>query len=145
MGEIAKEIFSLIAPPIGWAVLGSLLTLFFTHRLSIGRDRLRAREADIRAERLQFLPLIEATMKEVAKEQPLLVWRKRKAELGASASRFHVLASGRRQRRFAEAWHDLEETKDEEMLYDGKEWFVPGHEAEITAARKLLAERLTRV
>ncbi len=128
-----------------FAALGALLTLSITHFLSKDRERSIRRETEIRAEKLQFLPVIETTTQELGKDQPLLVWRKRKPELGTIAARFRLLLSGRQRNRFDEAWRGLENTKDEEILYNGKDWFVPGQESEIVAAREIITKRLTRV
>lgn len=125
--------------------VGGLITLLLNHVLSKDRDRTLKREAEIRAERLQLLPLIETTIKQINKEQPLVVWHKQRPALGAAASRFRVILGDRKQRPFDAVWHTLECTKDEEMLHNGKAWFVPGQDAEIIAARKLIIERLTRL
>ena len=140
MPEYITELFTHVLS----GAVGGLITLLLNHILSKDRDRTLKRETEIRAGKHQILPFIESIMRQIPKEEPVLVWRNQKSTLVNAASSFRVLLPERQQRRFDDIWRETETTKEEEMLDNGN-FFRAEQTVERLAARELLMSRLTKL
>jgi hypothetical protein len=142
MSESIKQFITIIAGYIGAGAVGSLITIFITHRLAIGRDRMVKLESEIRAEKAQFVPMMNQIIKDSGNQQPLAAWRFHKGNLEKSVWRFRSFLNGSRKAAFDAACQKCFGTKDEELLDKKQGWFGNGQEAELEAAQKILISRL---
>ena len=138
---IAKVVSALLAS----GALGALLIIFIKHRLDIDRDRMMKLEDKIIEEKSQFIPFLKQIISDANRRDPLQTWRHYKGDLQDSVSRFGTFLKGRRKASFDAAWQICSDTKDSELLDEGKNFFAKNRAAEMKIAQQLLISRLRAI
>lgn len=140
MSEFLKD----IAPPIGWVTLGAILGILVKHRLDLGKSRVLKHESDIKADKLEFIPLIDGFISKAGSyPAPNIVRRDCIRELQGWQRRFRLHLSGGKLKRFSEAWTALEQTTEQEMVAkNGQGVFTETQADEFRQVSKILTTRL---
>jgi hypothetical protein len=143
MSEEIKQLWlAIVAAGISGGAIGSLLTIFINHRLTIGRDRMVKLEGEIRVEKSQFIPMLNQIISDANRDQPLLAWRHHKGNLEKSVWRFGTFLKGKRKATFDVAWQKCSEIKDEDLLDKGQNWFADNRVSEMKIAQKFITVKL---
>jgi hypothetical protein len=131
---------------IGSGIVGGLIVALIQSLMSRSSDRVLKQEADIKADRLEFVPMIERFIARAAEDPaPNSVRRDSIRELRDWKRRFSLHLSGRRLAAFSKAWTALEQTTENEMV--GTEQnrhgvFTNPQDPEFIQISQLLSKRL---
>jgi len=143
-----KSYFELFAPFYGvgtlFSCLGFLVGAFVAHKLDLGRSRTLKLEADIKADKLQLVPLLDGLISKAAHyPAPNIVRMESIRELGEWHSRFRIHLKGGRLHAFNAAWQALEQTTEKEMTGSSKTGvFADGQEDDFRKVAEILVSRL---
>jgi hypothetical protein len=131
---------------IGSGIVGGLIVALIQSLMSRSSDRVLKQEADIKADRLEFVPMIERFIARAAEDPaPNSVRRDSIRELRDWKRRFSLHLSGRRLAAFSKAWTALEQTTENEMVgteQNRHRVFTNPQDPEFIQISQLLSKRL---
>jgi hypothetical protein len=121
-----------------------LIGVLAGNRLTLGRDRILKREADIKADQLELIPLISGFINKAAHyPAPNIVRNESMSALKNWHFRFRIHLKGGRLTAFNAAWQALEQTTEAEMIGDsGQAVFTENQADEFKKVAQVLISRL---
>jgi hypothetical protein len=134
--------------PIGEQILVNvvcaLIGLIAGNRLTLGRDRVLKHESDIKADKLEFIPLIDRVIMDAANHcAPNIVRMQSYPPLNQIYLRFRIHLKGRHLRALDKAWQELAQTTESEMVGNsGNGVFADNQSEELHKVQKILISRL---
>jgi hypothetical protein len=129
---------------IASGIVGGLAVALVSHFLAKDKDRVLKKEADIKADKLKLIPLIEGFLKQASYYQaPVVIRNQCLGQLKEWHLRFRIHLKGRKLRAFNAAWHNLEQTTEAEMSGSSKTGVFSEEDAqELCRIQQILTSRL---